>query len=175
MLTFLPLEKIDKMDEWEGSQLNTAKEILAFELTKLVHGEEEATKAQNTARAIFAGGGSDANMPTTELSADDLTDGKIGVLDMMLKAGLEEEAREAYLSNRATSAQAIGHKELFDYFEGNKTLEEAVDFLKMQTRRYAKRQLTWFRRNPDINWLYRDTEDIYSKAERLVEEFLKEG
>ena len=88
MLTFLPLEEIDKMDEWEGSQLNTAKEILAFELTKLVHGEEEATKAQNTARAIFAGGGSDANMPTTELSADDLTDGKIGVLDMMLKAGL---------------------------------------------------------------------------------------
>ena len=88
MLTFLPLEEIDKMDEWEGSQLNTAKEILAFELTKLVHGEEEATKAQNTARAIFAGGGSDANMPTTELSADDLTDGKISVLDMMLKAGL---------------------------------------------------------------------------------------
>ena len=88
MLTFLPLEEIDKMDEWEGSQLNTAKEILAFELTKLVHGEVEATKAQNTARAIFAGSGSDANMPTTELTADDLTDGKIGVLDMMLKAGL---------------------------------------------------------------------------------------
>ena len=88
MLTFLPLEEIDKMDEWEGSQLNTAKEILAFELTKLVHGEEEATKAQTTARAIFAGGGSDANMPTTELSADDFNDGKIGVLDMMLKAGL---------------------------------------------------------------------------------------
>ena len=88
MLTFLPLEEIDKMDEWEGSQLNTAKEILAFELTKLVHGEEEATKAQNTARAIFAGSGSDANMPTTELTADDLTNGKIGVLDMMLKAGL---------------------------------------------------------------------------------------
>ena len=88
MLTFLPLEEIDKMDKWEGSQLNTAKEILAFELTKLVHGEVEATKAQNTARAIFAGSGSDANMPTTELTADDLTDGKIGVLDMMLKAGL---------------------------------------------------------------------------------------
>ena len=88
MLTFLPLEEIDKMDEWEGSQLNTAKEILAFELTKLVHGEEEATKAQNTARAIFAGAGSDDNMPTTELTADDLTDGKISVLDMMLKAGL---------------------------------------------------------------------------------------
>ena len=88
MLTFLPLEEIDKMDEWEGSQLNTAKEILAFELTKLVHGEEEAAKAQATARAIFAGSGNSENMPTTELSSDDLTDGKIGVLDMMLKAGL---------------------------------------------------------------------------------------
>jgi len=88
MLTFLPLEEIDKMDKWEGSQLNTAKEILAFELTKLVHGDEEAEKAQAAARAIFAGGGSHENMPTTELSSDDLTDGKIGILDMMVKAGL---------------------------------------------------------------------------------------
>ena len=88
MLTFLPLEEIDKMDEWEGSQLNTAKEILAFELTKLVHGEEEATKAQETARAVFAGTGSHENMPATELSADDFTDGKIGILDLMMKAGL---------------------------------------------------------------------------------------
>ncbi len=88
MLTFLPLEEIDKMDEWEGSQLNTAKEILAFELTKLVHGEEEAAKAQATARAVFGGQGSNENMPTTALTSDDLTDGKIGVLDMMVKAGL---------------------------------------------------------------------------------------
>ena len=88
MLTFLPLEEIDKMDEWEGSQLNTAKEILAFELTKLVHGEEEATKAQETARAVFAGTGSHENMPTTELSAEDFHDGKIGILDLMMKAGL---------------------------------------------------------------------------------------
>ena len=88
MLTFLPLEEIDKMDEWEGSQLNTAKEILAFELTKLVHGEEEATKAQETARAVFAGAGSHENMPTTELSAEDFHDGKIGILDLMMKAGL---------------------------------------------------------------------------------------
>ena len=88
MLTFLPLEEIDKMDDWEGSQLNTAKEILAFELTKLVHGEEEATKAQDTARAVFGGQGSNENMPTTELSQDDFVDGNIGVLDMMLKAGL---------------------------------------------------------------------------------------
>ena len=88
MLTFLPLEEIDKMDSWEGSQLNTAKEILAYELTKLVHGEEEAEKAQTTARAVFSGGGSHENMPTTELCADDLIDGKIGVLDMMVKAEL---------------------------------------------------------------------------------------
>ncbi len=88
MLTFLPLEEIDKMDEWEGSQLNTAKEILAFELTKLVHGEEEAQKAQDTARAVFGGQGSNENMPTTELSTDDFTEGKIAVLDMMLKAQL---------------------------------------------------------------------------------------
>ncbi len=88
MLTFLPLEEIDKMDEWEGSQLNTAKEILAYELTKLVHGEEEAQKAQITARAVFSGAGSHENMPTTTLTADDLVYGKIGVLDMMVKAGL---------------------------------------------------------------------------------------
>ena len=88
MLTFLPLEEIDKMDEWEGSQLNTAKEILAFELTKLVHGEDEAQKAQDTARAVFSGKGSNENMPTTILTADNFTDGKIGILDMMLTAGL---------------------------------------------------------------------------------------
>ncbi len=95
MLTFLPLEEIDKMDSWEGSQLNTAKEILAFELTKLVHGEEEATNAQNTARAVFGGAGSHENMPTTELCAEDLTDGKIGVLAMMVKAGLSSSNGEA--------------------------------------------------------------------------------
>ena len=95
MLTFLPLEEIDKMDEWEGSQLNTAKEILAYELTKLVHGEEEAEKAQTTSRAIFAGAGSHENMPTTELSDDDFVDGKIGVLSMMVKAGLAASNGEA--------------------------------------------------------------------------------
>ena len=88
MLTFLPLEEIEKMDAWEGSQLNMAKEILAFELTKMVHGEEEAQKAQNAARALFAGGSDNSNMPTTTLSDDDFTDGEISVLDMMLKAGM---------------------------------------------------------------------------------------
>ena len=95
MLTFLPLEEIDKMDSWEGAQLNTAKEILAYELTKLVHGEEEAQKAQTTARAVFGGVGAHENMPTTELSSDDFTDDKIGVLAMMVKAGLAASNGEA--------------------------------------------------------------------------------
>lgn len=95
MLTFLPLEEIDKMDNWEGSQLNTAKEILAYELTKLVHGEEEANKAQSAAKAIFAGGGSHENMPTTTLTEDDFTDGVIGLLDMMVKASLAASKGEA--------------------------------------------------------------------------------
>ncbi len=94
MLTFLPLEEIDKMDAWEGAQLNTAKEILAFELTQLVHGEEEAKKAQETARAVFAGAGSHENMPTTNLDDSDFTDGKIGVLDLMVKAELTSSKGE---------------------------------------------------------------------------------
>ncbi len=88
MLTFLPLEQIDEMDKWEGSQLNHAKEILAFELTKLVHGEEEAQKAEDAAKALFATGGSDENMPTTELIEAQLTDGKIAILDLMLACEL---------------------------------------------------------------------------------------
>ena len=89
MLTFLPLEQIDEMDKWEGSQLNTAKEILAFELTKLVHGEEEAQKAQDSARALF-GGGPSADTPTVTLTEDDLTDGSIDVITLFQKAGLIE-------------------------------------------------------------------------------------
>ncbi|MGN0530576.1 MAG: tyrosine--tRNA ligase [Eubacterium sp.] len=88
MLTFLPLDEIKKMDEWEGSQLNTAKEILAFELTKLVHGEEEAQKAQEAARALFGAGASSENMPSTSVNESEFTDGKIAVLDLMLKAGI---------------------------------------------------------------------------------------
>ena len=87
MLTFLPLEQIDEMDKWEGSQLNRAKEILAFELTKMVHGENEAQKAEAAAKAVFAGGGVSENMPTTELSAADVDDG-IGVLELLVKCGL---------------------------------------------------------------------------------------
>ena len=84
MLTFLPLEQIDEMDKWEGSQLNTAKEILAFELTKLVHGQEEAEKAQSAARALFAGGGDDANTPSTEIAKDELQDGSIDVISLLV-------------------------------------------------------------------------------------------
>ena len=94
MLTFLPLEEIDKMDKWEGSQLNTAKEILAFELTKLVHGEEEANKAQQTARALFSGSGNLDNTPSYTLSKDDLTDGKIAVNDILFKAGMTKSKGE---------------------------------------------------------------------------------
>ena len=88
MLTFLPLEQIDEMASWEGSRLNTAKEILAFELTKMVHGEAEAKKAEESAKALFAGGGDAENMPTTELSEADLTDGGADVLTLLVKTGL---------------------------------------------------------------------------------------
>ena len=94
MLTFLPLEEIDKMDKWEGSQLNTAKEIPAFELTKLVHGEKEANNAQQTARALFSGSGNLDNMPSYTLSKDDLTDGKIAVNDILFKAGMTKSKGE---------------------------------------------------------------------------------
>ena len=95
MLTFLPLEQIDEMDKWEGQELNRAKEILAYELTALVHGEEAAKEADTAAKALFAGGGDDSNMPTTELSDSDLTDGEIGVMDLMLKCSLCPSKAEA--------------------------------------------------------------------------------
>ena len=94
MLTFLPLEQIDEMDKWEGSQLNQAKEILAFELTKLVHGEEEATKAQESARALFSAG-SAADMPTTTLTETDLRDGSVDILGILVAAGLCPTRSEA--------------------------------------------------------------------------------
>ena len=95
MLTFLPLEEIDKMDKWEGSQLNEAKEILAYELTKLVHGEEEAEKAKAASRALFAGDGDTEHMPTTELTNDDFGGGAIDVLTLLVKCGLAASKGEA--------------------------------------------------------------------------------
>ncbi len=94
MLTFLPLEQIDEMDRWQGSQLNTAKEILAFELTKLVHGEQEAQKAQNGARALFAGGGNKSDMPACDLSSEDLTDGSIDLISLLVKTELVSSRSE---------------------------------------------------------------------------------
>ncbi len=95
MLTFLPLEEIDKMDKWEGSKLNEAKEILAYELTKLVHGDKEAQKAKETSRAVFSGAGIHADMPTVKILETDLTDNAIGILTLMVKGGLVASNGEA--------------------------------------------------------------------------------
>ncbi len=95
MLTFLPLEQIDEMDRWEGSQLNRAKEILAYELTNLVHGEDEAKKAEEAAKALFAGGGSSENMPTATLTDDKFADGSIDILGVLVAAGLAASRSEA--------------------------------------------------------------------------------
>ena len=96
MLTFLPLEQIDEMDTWKDAKINEAKEILAFELTKLVHGEEEAQKAQNAAKALFMGGaGDEEHMPTTEITIDQLTDGQIGILNLMVACKLASSNKEA--------------------------------------------------------------------------------
>ena len=95
MLTFLPLEEIDAMESWEGAQLNQAKEILAFELTKLVHGEEEANKAREASHALFAGGGDSAHMPTVELSSADFADGDMDILSLLVKTELAPSRSEA--------------------------------------------------------------------------------
>ena len=95
MLTFLPLEQIDEMDHWEGSQLNQAKEILAYELTKLVHGEEEANKAQEGARALFSGAGDTANMPTVTVTSDDFSERDMDIMAVLVKAGLCDSRSDA--------------------------------------------------------------------------------
>ena len=109
MLTFLPLEEIDAMESWEGAQLNQAKEILAFELTKLVHGEEEATKAREASHALFAGGGDSAHMPTVELSAADFSDGDLDILALLVKTELapsRSDARRAVEQGGVSVAEA---------------------------------------------------------------------
>ncbi len=95
MLTFIPLPEIEAMESWEGAELNKAKDILAYELTKLVHGEAEADKARTASQALFAGGADDSDMPTTTLSAADLTDNAIGILDLLLRCGLLDSKSEA--------------------------------------------------------------------------------
>lgn len=110
MLTFLPLEQIDEMDKWEGSKLNQAKEILAFELTKLVHGEEEAKKAQSGAKALFGGGGSGAEIPTTEIKEDALTDGKADIVSLLVASGLCPSRSEARRAVQQGGVEAGGEK-----------------------------------------------------------------
>lgn len=95
MLTFLPLEEIDAMESWEGAQLNEAKEILAFELTKLVHGEEEAAKAKEASHALFAGGGDSANMPTVELTAEDFAERDMDIMAVLVRTGLDKTRSDA--------------------------------------------------------------------------------
>ena len=109
MLTFLPLEQINEMDAWEGSQLNKAKEILAYELTKLVHGQEEADKAMASAKSVF-GGGADGDMPTTELEDADFIDGAIDIMTIMVKAGLVASKSEARRTVEQGGASVDGEK-----------------------------------------------------------------
>jgi len=107
MLTFLPVEEIDKMNDWEGSQLNEAKDILAYELTKLVHGDEEAEKARSASKQLFGGGGNLADMPCVELSTEDMQDGTIDILSLLVKGGLtasRSEARRAVEQGGVTAA-----------------------------------------------------------------------
>ncbi len=130
MLTFLPLEEIDKMDKWEGSQLNEAKEILAYELTSLVHGKEEADKARQASHALFAGGGDDSNMPTTELTEEQLSDGAIGILDLMLACGLAPTKSEARRLVQQGGVSADGEKASLDTRITKEQLSDGVKLRK---------------------------------------------
>ena len=110
MLTFLPLEQIDEMDKWEGAQLNEAKEILAYELTKMVHGEEEAEKAKEASHALFSGAGASANMPTIEVNADDFANGNMDIMAILVKAGLCESRSEARRAVQQGGVSVEGEK-----------------------------------------------------------------
>ncbi len=110
MLTFLPLEQIDEMDKWEGAKLNEAKEILAYELTKLVHGEEEAKKAKEASHALFAGGGDSAHMPTVEVTADDLYNDKLDIMAVLVKASLCESRSDARRAVQQGGVSVDGEK-----------------------------------------------------------------
>ena len=130
MLTFLPLEQIDEMAHWEGEALNRAKEILAWELTKTVHGEEEAEKAQTAARALFAGGSDDSNMPTTELTEALFTDGRLGVLDLLAACGLIASKSEGRRLIQGGGV-SVNEQKLTD-INVSYTLDQARDGLKIK-------------------------------------------
>ena len=110
MLTFLPLEQIDEMSEWEGSRLNEAKDILAYELTSLVHGKDEAEKAREASRALFGGGSDTTNMPTTELSDEDFTDGTVDIITLLVKTGLTASRSEARRAVEQNGVSVNGEK-----------------------------------------------------------------
>ena len=130
MLTFLPLEEIDRMDKWEGSQLNEAKEILAYELTGLVHGREEADKAKQASHALFAGGGDEEGMPTTELSSELLADGAIGILDLMLACKLAPTKSEARRLVTQGGVTVDGEKATLDTKVAKAQLADSVKIRK---------------------------------------------
>ena len=138
MLTFLPLEEIDKMDSWEGAQLNTAIEILAYELTKLVHGEEEAQKAQEAAKALFSKGAA-ADMPTTELTEADLTEGNIDILTMLVKTGLVSSKSEARRAVQQGGVAVDGEKitDIYASFAGEDLNGEGI-VLKKGKKNFRK-------------------------------------
>ena len=138
MLTFLPLEEIDKMDSWEGAQLNTAKEILAYELTKLVHGEEEAQKAQEAAKALFSKGAA-ADMPTTELTEADLTEGNIDILTMLVKTRLVPSKSEARRAVQQGGVAVDGEKitDIYASFAGEDLNGEGI-VLKKGKKNFRK-------------------------------------
>ena len=138
MLTFLPIEEIDKMDAWEGAQLNQAKEILAYELTSLVHGEEEAKKAQESARALFSQGNA-ADMPTTELTEEDFTEGAIDILTLLAKSGLVPSKSEARRAVQQGGASVDGEKvtDIYASFEKEKFAGDGI-VLKRGKKNFRK-------------------------------------
>ncbi len=138
MLTFLPLEEIDKMDAWEGAQLNQAKEILAYELTKLVHGEEEADKAQLAAKALFSQGNA-ADMPKTTLSAEDLDDGAVDILSMLVKSGLVPSRSEARRAVQQGGVTVDGEKveDIYKSYTGKELSGEGL-VLKRGKKKFCK-------------------------------------
>ena len=138
MLTFLPLEEIDQMDAWEGAQLNQAKEILAYELTKLVHGEEEADKAQSAAKALFSQGNA-ADMPKTTLSAEDLDDGAVDILSMLVKSGLVPSRSEARRAVQQGGVTVDGEKveDIYKSYTGKELSGEGL-VLKRGKKKFCK-------------------------------------
>lgn len=140
MLTFLPLEQIDEMDRWEGSELNQAKEILAFELTKLIHGEEEANRAMESARALFSSGNA-ADMPTARITEEDLTDGTIDILAMLTASGLSASRSEARRAVEQGGVSVDGEKitDIRTVFESSRLKEGLV--LKRGKKNFRKLRL----------------------------------